>query len=397
MVLTQCSRNQILLRLASVDLLNSDGQEIEFAVKRVLAVNEPSKVNKTEAPNPTQGGFTSVFPGAAELQQLQLELHSQREDIKRIDSNGFRIVVALDKRASRIQGEVAKLRGAVPDLQRDIESVRQEFRSVKVEIIKSRTTKESPTTLSMLEDRLARVTTAIDEVGKQVATFGARLDREIGELKWDLSQQEQEMADLRDKVRGSVLAADYAEDMANLRAELAQMRRQVDETHARETARFETTFPSRELEALTSTIAKVSSRASQIETLQMEVEILKGRVGRSEAGRQVAEDNRSARAIDPGLPRYSGVYSTTRKRGVSPSLEHAPKRPASSLGLSNPPSRRHATPNGPSIPPSANHRGVLPETDGIARIPSAARRGTQSPHSGTASATNGISSRLEKR
>jgi predicted nucleic acid-binding Zn-ribbon protein len=240
--------------------------------------------------------------------------------------------VALDKRTGRIQGEVAKLRGAVLDLQRDIESVRQELASIKVDISKSLVSGESSTTVYTLDDRLTRVTTTVEEVVKQVATFGARFDKEIGKLKWDLRQQEQEIANLRGKVRGSVLTTDYAEDMANLRAEMAEMRQQLDESRARETARSETAFPSRELEALTGTIAKISSRASQIETLQMEVEILKGRFERSEAGRQVTEDNRSARAIDSGLPRYSGVYSATRKRGASPSLEHAPKRPASSLG-----------------------------------------------------------------
>ena len=206
-----------------------------------------------------------------------------------------------------MQNEVAKLRDTVPDLQRDIESVRQQLGTILVNISKSRASEESSTTLSTLEDRLAQVTTTVDEVGKQVASFGARFNKEIGDLKWDLRQQEQDMKDLKTKIRGNMLTTDYAEDMASLRAEMAQMRRRVDETRGRETARSETAFPSRELEALTGTIAKISSRASHIETLQMEVEILKGRVERSEAGRQVTEDNRPTRAIHSALPKYSGV------------------------------------------------------------------------------------------
>ncbi|KAK3298926.1 uncharacterized protein B0H64DRAFT_439350 [Chaetomium fimeti] len=274
-------RNQILLRLASVELLDCDGLEIEFVIKRVLAVNRPLETNKAKVPTPSQGGFTSAFPGTVELQKLQLELHNQREDIKRIDSNGFRIVTALDKRAGRIQADVTNLRGTVPGLQRDIESVRQKLVSIRVEIDKTRASEESSTALPALEGRLAQLTTIVGEVGKQVATFGTQFGKEIGELKWYLRQQEQAIEDLRGKVRGIVFTADYGEDMANLRAEMALMRRQVDEAYARETARSETAFPSRELEALTSAIAKISNRANQVETLQMEVEILKGRVERA--------------------------------------------------------------------------------------------------------------------
>ncbi|EAQ89277.1 predicted protein [Chaetomium globosum CBS 148.51] len=213
-------RNQILLRLASVELLNGDGQEIEFAIKRVLAVNEPAKENKSKAPESPRGGFTSAFSGIAELQQLQLDLHNQREDIKRIDTNGFRIVTALDKRANRMQGEVAKLRGTVPNLQRAIESIRQELGTVLVDISKAQATDQNPTALLAFEDRLVRVTTSVGEVGEQVATSNARFDKEIGELKWNLGQQEQELENLRGTIRG------YAEDMASLRAEVAHMGRQ---------------------------------------------------------------------------------------------------------------------------------------------------------------------------
>ncbi|KAL2256011.1 hypothetical protein VTK26DRAFT_2354 [Humicola hyalothermophila] len=43
-------RNQILLRLASIDLLDRDGGQIEFVIKRTLSVNEPSRVNGCEVP-----------------------------------------------------------------------------------------------------------------------------------------------------------------------------------------------------------------------------------------------------------------------------------------------------------------------------------------------------------
>ncbi|KAL2132579.1 hypothetical protein VTI74DRAFT_3634 [Chaetomium olivicolor] len=267
--------NQLLLRLASVDLLDSEGQEIEFAIKRVLSVNEPSRVRNPNVPGPSQGaGFASSFPSAVQLQQLQTDLRNQKEDIKRIDSNGFRIVSVLDKRTSRIEAEVMKQGGALDSFNLAIEGLRKELVSIKEEDGKASRAARGTTTLAALEGRVASLNRKCEEV----TTLSARLQQDIHELKSKLSQQHQDIEHLRSEIRGSITTAEHAEDMASVRVEMAQMRRQMEEAFwSRGTGWADTAFPSKELEVLTSNIAKIGNRASQVETLQMELEILKGR------------------------------------------------------------------------------------------------------------------------
>jgi regulator of replication initiation timing len=395
-LLTRCPRNQLMLRLASVELLDNDGLEIEFVIKRVLRVNEPSKVNHSDAPDPSKGpGFTSAFPGAAQLRQLQIDLHGQREDIQRIDSNGFRIVSALDKRADRINGEVTKLKGTVGVVHRDVGDLQKELGSIKADIGKVRASAQDANALVQLGGRLTAVSNTLGEVGQQVAALSDKFQKEVDELRSELGQQQQDMEDLRSNVRDGVAADDYTRDMVDLRSEMAHLRRQLDETRAHGLGRVETAFPPRELEVLTSNIAKIGNRASQVESLQMELEMLKGRVERAEASRQTVDNRRSISTIDAGgPPGYSDIFPGTRKRAASPGTDPIPKRPASSAGYANFLNRRYATPPlWPANPPTTANQGEATE-DGTSRMANSAKKGPR----GRATATpTGTSMRLRKR
>jgi predicted nucleic acid-binding Zn-ribbon protein len=389
-------RNQLLLRLASVDLLDGDGQEIEFAIKRVLSVTI-SKVNNGKFSGAAQGGrFPSASPGVAELQQLKIDLHNQREDIKRIDSNGFRIVSALDKRAARVEGEVAGLKVTVPGLRRDIGSLQRELGSIKTEMTQLRESAGKMAAMSRLEDRLTSVTNHLGEVEYQLETMDTQFQKELGKLRSELNRQQQDIDNLRSETRRCVAVQDHAQDMAALRAEMAQLRREMDETRSRGAGQAETAFPSRKLDVLTSNIAKLGSRASQVETLQMELEILRGRVERVEASRQ-ANDRLPARPIDPAsLPGYSDIFPAVRKRAASPGDEPAPKRSASSLGYPDLADRRYANPSAWSLPSPVDCEGG-PENDGTSHIPNSAGRGRKASRGGTSGTSNGVSARLRKQ
>lgn len=74
-------------------------------------MREPSKVsagNFPEAP-PSSAFSASSFHEIEDLLKIQTDLQAQREDTKRIDSNGFKIVSALDTRVVRIEEQVGKL------------------------------------------------------------------------------------------------------------------------------------------------------------------------------------------------------------------------------------------------------------------------------------------------
>lgn len=385
-----------------MELLDNDGREIEFAIKRILSVNEPSRVstNKTESPEPARGApFGSSFPGAAEIQQLQGHLHEQREDIRRIDSNGFRIVSALDRRAGRIEGEVTKLQATVATMHSGFGGLQKELVLMRGEVSKAVASAQNPAALGPLEARLDSMATALAAAVQQLAALDTQFDKDTGELRAELARIQQDMEDLRAEAGHGVSAADHVQDMAALRAELAQVRRQMDELRTQGTGRVETAFPSRELEVLTSSIAKIGSRASQVESLQMELEMLKGRAERAEASKQAADGRRLSRPVDSDPPGYSDVFPGTRKRAPRPGLEPAPKRPMSSLSYSESSGvgTYAASPSRNGLGPRAANRedDVLEHKNTIRAAGPARKR--KSPRDGTANTPHGMSTRLRSR
>lgn len=386
------------MRLASVDFLDSEGHEIEFAIKRVLSVTEPSKVSHTQGPDTAQrAGFASAFPEAGEFQKLKADLEGQKEDIRRIDSNGFRIVSALDKRACRIEGVVTKLKGTVDGSHSAIRELRQELVSVKADIGAVRESAPTPAVIAELENRLASVSSTLADVRQQLTTLTSQFQKEIRELKTDLVRQQQEMEDIRLESRDNVTAGQHAEDMASLRSELVLLRRQMEDVCSTRAGPVERAFPSRELEVLTSNIAKIGSRASQVETLQMELEILKGRVERAETSRPPTDNHQHGRVPDPGgLPTYSEFLAGMRKRAASPGLDPVPKRPASSVGYPHSVDGRYTTlPTWLADSPPTTYSEHAP--GGENAMANSAKRGRKPLRNSTIGPIGGISSRLRRR
>ncbi|KAK3311199.1 uncharacterized protein B0T15DRAFT_507784 [Chaetomium strumarium] len=157
---------QILLRLASVGLLDSDGHGSEFAIKRIL-IDEPTMGSNAKVAEPSQGA---------------------------------------------------------------------------------------------LADRLASATATLGELGQQFAALRTLIHGELCEFESKLRSQYQEMQGLKSDINGSLPATEDAEDMASFRAEMAKMRRQIDEICSRSMGRTEV-LPSGELEVLTSN--KTGGKADQ--------------------------------------------------------------------------------------------------------------------------------------
>ena len=349
-------------------------------------------------PDPSHGGgfAPSAFPGAFELQQFQTDLQIQKDDIKRIDSNGFKIVSALDKRVGRIEGEFTKLRNTVTDLRRDIGGIQKELRSLKVDIGEARRFTEDNTAFAAVEDQLTSLSSSLGAVRQQVTTMSAQLCRDIPELRSELSRNQHGIEEMKSEIRGSVTATDHAQDVAALRAEMSQLRRELEEQRTKRPDQVETAFPPRELEILTSNIAKIGNRASQVETLQMELEILKGRVGRTEANRQASDARPTHTAGSGGLSAYSDMLLGMRKRAPPLDFDFASKKPTFSAGYSDFPQRGYATPPAWPLNPSILvSQQDLPVDDGSSALANSGKRGRK-PGKGK-STPNDISTRLRKR
>jgi prefoldin subunit 5 len=164
------------------------------------------------------------------LDHIQAEIETQREDIDRLDNAGYKIVAAIDSTVGRIEREVHGFRDALQKAQRDIEA------------------------LLDMKGELQKFKTEVDEI-----KFGS----------WS---------------SGSAVK-DQAKEIESLKAEVAELKRERGFERAQKVGpapQVTAHFPSRELDILTTSISKIGNRASQIESLQMEFEMLKGRVERME-------------------------------------------------------------------------------------------------------------------
>jgi chromosome segregation ATPase len=340
-----------LFRLASVDLLSRDGQEVEFTIKRVLDVREPSRVSTGGySEGPQHSVFNApAYPEIVDLLQLRADIDGQREDINRIDSDGSKIVTALDTRVARVEEQVSKLKDTLGSLHRDFGGVQVDITALKVDISEAKRAAQDKAPLEELEKSLQTTNRTLNEIRQDVSSLEKQVREGITGTKSELRQQKQAIEDLRTDVRNRVTARDQAKDMAALRAEMAQMKRQMDEMRSKAAGRVTAApFPSKELNILTSNIAKLGSRASQVETLQMEFEILKERVERAEASRQSPINQvRPYHGDTEDLPSYP------RKRtlpgvGTPSSIDPTLKRTAFSSSYSEGPSQVYDGPQSPT-------------------------------------------------
>lgn len=340
-----------MFKLASVTLSDNAGNDAEFVIKRVLDVRGPSKVNATGSfPGTPNGGFSpQSYTQVVDVFKLQSDLEVQREDISRIDSNGFKIVSALDRRVVSIERELKRLTDTMGDARRDIGITQEDVKFVKAETIDVKRLVEKRPSTTGLEERLDSVTTALGEVRQEVRNLAGQYKSELAELKRELSENRQDTENLKSQIKGRVPSRRHAKDMAAVLAELAQLRQQMNDVSSRrpsEQINAPLPFPSRELEILTSSIAKISNRASQVETLQMEFEIMKGRVERVEATGQNPISNTRQPTHTVSIPDTSPPRRVKRNSSViQATAGQTPpaKRPTTSSSYRKTPAPSHHT------------------------------------------------------
>jgi hypothetical protein len=141
---------------------------------------------------------------------------------------------------------------------------------------------QDSTTVNKLQEQLNSANKAIEEARQSVRDTTAQFREDLVGIKSAIRESRGDIEKLRALVRDSVSTRDHAKEMAGIRGELAQLRNRMDERRSEPPEQF----PARELDILTSNIAKIGNRAGQVENLQMEFEIFKGRVERMESARQ---------------------------------------------------------------------------------------------------------------
>ncbi|KAL7628608.1 hypothetical protein AAE478_000123 [Parahypoxylon ruwenzoriense] len=340
-----------------------DGNEgVELSIQRTLKLKDPSRIGFTATNTPpTSENGTHIStnndgPSGSHdrlINHLQADLDTQREEIQRLDRAGCHIVSSLNDTVLRIEGEMKKLKEGMTYLREDLKhqhsratDMENDVASLRNDVSETTKMSQDKSTYNHFEREIAWTNHFVTEVR---ANLSHRLDNLAGEQKQkhdtllsalsrtqhDLICMQEELDGTREAMKGSVAAAKvYAKEVSSLRAELKQLR----EERAREQSRrspSEPVFPAREIDVLTTTIANIGQRASHVESLQMEFELLKGRVQRMESSRkQVVKD-----PVDVGIHHSKHLLNaqseaSNRKRAYSFQQEDT-TNPDVSIGTSS--------------------------------------------------------------
>lgn len=234
-----------------------------------------------------------------ELSRLHAEIEAQRGDIDRLNSEGYKVVTALNGAVTRVEAGLGKVEATLADIHREIGGSQEDTASLKSEIknVKKQSqakAEEARISVDRLEDQLKSANKAVQGLRQDLGELTAKFDMHLGSLEAGLGQNTKDIAELRSFAKDRLSAPD--QDMAGIRREIAQLWKQTDDNNR---ARPAGPFPSREIDVLASNISKIGNRASQIEGLQMEFEILKGRVERIEAAAQAQPLSQAHRTIVP--------------------------------------------------------------------------------------------------
>ncbi|KAH7627548.1 hypothetical protein B0T09DRAFT_411389 [Sordaria sp. MPI-SDFR-AT-0083] len=240
----------IIFRATSVILSNDAGDRVKCAIVRFLSYNKPaitSKVGSTE--NQGAQGTDSNTPSIANT--VEKAVDGARESLTKL----------LE---TTVENCILEVRKGFDDLA-----------SFKIEVHNLKNVQHRQITL--LNGRLDFVSSEPSQTHNEATESTNQVQQELTDLRSQVSDLQNQINILTPKANNSVPVTDYANEIATLRTETADLRQLLDNTRSYNTER---SFPSRELDILTSSIAKIGNRASHVETLQMEFEILKGRMER---------------------------------------------------------------------------------------------------------------------
>ncbi|KZL88300.1 hypothetical protein CI238_01149 [Colletotrichum incanum] len=209
-----------------------------------------------------------------------------REDIEKIDAAGYQVAAQLDSAVSRIESEVKKLNATMSGLQKDIDRHKADLSSARREGLKRGDGIQSGSKIFRLENQVQAASAAVSEIQKLSNDARSEMDElrpelqatrnEFRRLENTLSDLQQELAYAKKASQGSLDTLEStSKEMTSLRADLAQLRRAMEQDRSKRLVSANPQLNLTELDILSSNITKIGTRASQIESLQKEFDLFK--------------------------------------------------------------------------------------------------------------------------
>ncbi|KAI3323580.1 hypothetical protein HD806DRAFT_92645 [Xylariaceae sp. AK1471] len=332
---------QLLLRTSSIQIYDlSHYATIKPVIQRVLKLKNPpvdgdQPCDDSEDDDHGSGSSedcshkqsTNENPG---LSRILNNINAQREDIERLDTAGYQIVASFNQAVQHIDDEIRKLKNEMaqmtersPDnnvttreLADDILSLKMDIKAVKQEI-------RPIASHSHLEQEISSIRNLVAEASESLrlgfADTTEKHNQKYSLLESNLETTRRDLKGFQTLLEGARATAmevpsasnANADEIIALKAELQYLKQELVHERSYKSSSANTVFPSRELDILTSNITKIGQRASQVETLRMEFELLKGRVQRIET--QIPALQKDAADLQRREPLYSRLPSSKRK------------------------------------------------------------------------------------
>ncbi|KAJ2972999.1 hypothetical protein NUW58_g9052 [Xylaria curta] len=336
------SWGQLLLRTPSLQIRSLDGREtVKPIIQRLLDLKNPSTDevyheddsqdedhDSGVSENSTYGQATNEIP---DLSRVLADVSSQKEEIQRLDTAGCQIVASFNQALQRIDVEVGKLKNEMDQMTGNTSNISTKTRELSDDIFAAnKEIKEIKKALQPLGARIhlgqepVSFSNAISEANTSLRVeFGDiwdkhqqkinLLDSKLNNVRRDLRDFQESFESTRTAAKAAVSGSDAnTEEIAALKAEIRDIRQELALERSRKSPASNPVFAAREMDILTSSITTIGQRASQVETLRMEFDLLKGRVQRIEAQTAISQRDPTVN-LQHQQSRYSQSVGPKRK------------------------------------------------------------------------------------
>ncbi|KAI0442109.1 hypothetical protein F4803DRAFT_384201 [Xylaria telfairii] len=291
---------QLVLQASSIQIKGLDGHgTIQPTIQRLLNLKNPpsDEVRPEGAGNYNQRQATDGIP---ELDLIVDEVDAQREKIERLNTAGYQAVAFFNHVVQQIDEKVRNLNNKIVQVTDDLSGHSTKTKGLADDILSTRTEiKEIQSTLQSLTAQSQQESSSVrniitkanaslrielcDKWGKQQQQLNL-LEPKLESARQDLEDFQASFESTRTTAKATLLASKAnAEEIVALRNELQHLRQELALERSYKPSTTNRVIAASEMDILTSNITKIGQRASQVETLQMEFELLKGRVQRMEA------------------------------------------------------------------------------------------------------------------
>ncbi|KAI1757095.1 hypothetical protein F4782DRAFT_214168 [Xylaria castorea] len=334
--------DQLLLRTSSIQIKDLDGHgTIQPTIQRLLNLKNPftdeawpedhSRDDDHGSRSSENYNYRQATNGTPKLDRILNEVNSQREEIERLDTAGYHIVASFDQAVQRTDEEVGKLKtdmvqmaGDLSDHSTKAKVLADDILSIQTKIKGIQKTLQPLAAQSNFGQELSSIRNAIAEANVswrlELCDKWEKHQQQLKLLELKLESARQDLEDFQASFESARTTANAAllaseanhEEVVALKAELQHLRQELTLERSYKYSTTNPVFAARDMDILTSNITKIGQRASQVETLQMEFELLKGRVQRMETQTTTSQKG-PAISLQREEPLHSQLMNSNRK------------------------------------------------------------------------------------